>query len=1529
MKKLVLVMIMMAMFFLVFAKHSDSFLNGVYSQLDLQHAPDANAVYSNFGQLLNAAGFNAASIAMGVGNDTDSDINKLQPALTALDDNSIDAVLSDYFWTNSASGITNLSCSNYLKMEAEYNLKYDLLPNGDHVFSPDVLMQNGVADTGNDKYNSVFKHDTGRSDPNIGGYSNNYAWMCNPNAPYYHVAGLALYCPRFRWKPDYMADGVTPCPNPRYIGYDLKFKGTTIGENKLYLSVALKWDVGTTNADIATISLKVMKSSVNDLYGAYDEANNYDVLTLIPVYSTYSTTITNDDYADGEDIGNGFRLFEYYVDLPPAATCPPWDEVLVGGYFKHINPQIYWCGLKTLYIDYITLEDKFHRSMRLDPSNSAYLTRLGSRLTQINNLNLKNNVAFYYTYDEPFQGQFNTYKLLQDYMDLQGKKIITAIHIADETVVKPDSHPAYYHPGLFASEIIPKRILMDAYPFKEWGTVLTQWNSLPTLHQDWWVQNRIQNMVLGNYLQIANLIHHNSSYSDTDLLFCPQIWGEYASTSTGGHYWRYITPPRSMLKCLQFLPLCYGADGIFGYRMTSNRSQVFTRSEEDNSLDDPLLRNDTFVCYAPLAYDDEFYTNLQDPEPPNANHRGAYTTLKDANQKINLYGPIIKELTWVNADSIMVGGLHPEVNMSELSLQNLVVNNTIHTGDYEGYVQCGYYHDNANNPSFMLVNRRAVHRSDNATGVIPPDVDNSFTDADPQTVQFTFTTDAVARYGGRLGLYDPYSNDLQVMNTNRVVNCTIDAGDGSLRQVVAVLQPNVTANYSVDSGVFVTGDVHIQNGAEVTIHPGRTLNILNHSRIYVQNGSTLYIAGNHFRKSKLIADLAGKIYVSQGGALVIQDTECDMSDSTFISLIGGELSINNSQFNLKCGGNWKGITSNGSHINISSSTIYKAEKAFSLNGSSFAMENTDIYIPTNGTGIEITNRHSSDEIILSGLEEYENHIQGQRETTRTTGISMKSTENPLSCAWTVFSNLTTGIEYSLSADKADSVTACSFTGCRTGIFITGTGGLAKIRQCNFTISNQGLGIDTHVYIPLVDACDFESPTSSNNTGIYLDNVQTISGQRGKENIRNCTFTALKRAIESRGSQARLEANYLNCNESGIVSHQNSLIDCSYDASNVFNNIWQNVYFYADSTYANATYCSTIEMLNGHNDFIHAGACYDFRFSTNYDYHGLDRGHIRASGNYWSLSPILGPDDNAVVYSPEHHDVIDVGNCDPAPNMLTAFATPSSRYEQALAFEDANDCTAAFLLYKQILSERLPDEKAFWDLCIPSIFKIAKQANLNLDELIAYYDLEISATSPEDSIGLIRLMKAYQANTYLAQKDYQAATDIIKERIANPISEADSLEAVMDMEIVYILRDLDESKRPLITSFSQYHYPDLQTYKVKHEENRLKLDALYDIQEETPSSIPTAVYLSRNYPNPFNPTTTIEFGVPKAAKVLIRIYNIRGQLVKELVNQKYEPGKFKVVWEGKNSFGKPVATGVYFYRLEAGGKCFTHKMLMLK
>lgn len=88
-------------------------------------------------------------------------------------------------------------------------------------------------------------------------------------------------------------------------------------------------------------------------------------------------------------------------------------------------------------------------------------------------------------------------------------------------------------------------------------------------------------------------------------------------------------------------------------------------------------------------------------------------------------------------------------------------------------------------------------------------------------------------------------------------------------------------------------------------------------------------------------------------------------------------------------------------------------------------------------------------------------------------------------------------------------------------------------------------------------------------------------------------------------------------------------------------------------------------------------------------------------------------------------------------------------------------------------------------------------------------------------------------------------------------------------------------------------------------------------------------LAPNYPNPFNPTTTIEFSLREESHVVMRIYNIRGQLVKELVNEIKPVGKHVIIWDTNDYVGKSVASGTYFLSMTAGENHFSQKMTVLK
>jgi hypothetical protein len=95
------------------------------------------------------------------------------------------------------------------------------------------------------------------------------------------------------------------------------------------------------------------------------------------------------------------------------------------------------------------------------------------------------------------------------------------------------------------------------------------------------------------------------------------------------------------------------------------------------------------------------------------------------------------------------------------------------------------------------------------------------------------------------------------------------------------------------------------------------------------------------------------------------------------------------------------------------------------------------------------------------------------------------------------------------------------------------------------------------------------------------------------------------------------------------------------------------------------------------------------------------------------------------------------------------------------------------------------------------------------------------------------------------------------------------------------------------------------------------------------NLPSEFTLSNNYPNPFNPSTTIEYKIPKAGHVKLEIFNSVGELINTLRNDFQNQGKYSIQWDGKNARGKSVPSGIYFYKMSANGLTLVKKMLLIK
>ena len=93
--------------------------------------------------------------------------------------------------------------------------------------------------------------------------------------------------------------------------------------------------------------------------------------------------------------------------------------------------------------------------------------------------------------------------------------------------------------------------------------------------------------------------------------------------------------------------------------------------------------------------------------------------------------------------------------------------------------------------------------------------------------------------------------------------------------------------------------------------------------------------------------------------------------------------------------------------------------------------------------------------------------------------------------------------------------------------------------------------------------------------------------------------------------------------------------------------------------------------------------------------------------------------------------------------------------------------------------------------------------------------------------------------------------------------------------------------------------------------------------------PMVYALAQNFPNPFNPQTEIRFELKSGGNTRMRVYDIRGRLVKDLVSGHLEAGPHSIVWMGRDNGGRQVASGVYYYKIDSGKFSETKRMTLVK
>lgn len=740
MKRNFIVAVLLLLLSYSLAATEDEYIIGAYSQYMLEGAHETEEVFSGLGKLLSEAGYNTVLYSMSHGSALDG---RLEAALRALKKYELKSIIDDWgYRTNSSIGVTAMAYGNYLKLEAEYHYDANAKTYVEEKFAHDNADRHG--------HYLVFRHDVGKRSqykPEL--YSNGYAWICDAAAG--DKAGVAFSDPIFRWKAENASW-------PKNLGSEFKFYPRADRENRLYVRIAMMWEDMPKDAKIAEVKLRVLKKASED----EKDPNPYLELPLTPVQpELYDTVIMNKDYSSIlKDPETGAYIFEFYTSLFNLSS-DIYTIAYDGNYFNHISPTLHWYGAGRLAIDYIELEDELYRAFTVE--DHPMVKALDKRLRDIAKLPYSESITHLYGKDEPLQGQFAVFNKLEKHLQSRSRRLITATNILHANLQKAGGLPGYSHYELFLEQADPNIVMLDAFALQEWGAgpgTLIRWNE--DLDHRLFIQNKLDNMVLNHYLTLTRLVKHSPKHKDTELFFVPQIFGEKV-VPRDSREWLYFMPPLSMMKCLQLLPLCYAADGILDFAITSNREQNF-----------PHRTDEAFNRITPIAHEENYHN------PRTMEDESFLQNLAEANAKIKVYGPIIRKLNWQNA--YCIDGLGKNQKPGSKIIKNMKVQSKEKT-HYQGYVQCGEYLNDDDLPSIMLVNRRAIFKKGEPS-LADWKVERDFENAPEQTVIITLKPDGDQAFG----LYDPYLKNLYVSN-NMVFEVNLAAGDGALLQVVPVPYP--------------------------------------------------------------------------------------------------------------------------------------------------------------------------------------------------------------------------------------------------------------------------------------------------------------------------------------------------------------------------------------------------------------------------------------------------------------------------------------------------------------------------------------------------------------------------------------------------------------------------------------------------------------------------------------------------------------------------------------------------------------------
>ncbi|MDP8203790.1 MAG: T9SS type A sorting domain-containing protein [Candidatus Tenebribacter mawsonii] len=386
-------------------------------------------------------------------------------------------------------------------------------------------------------------------------------------------------------------------------------------------------------------------------------------------------------------------------------------------------------------------------------------------------------------------------------------------------------------------------------------------------------------------------------------------------------------------------------------------------------------------------------------------------------------------------------------------------------------------------------------------------------------------------------------------------------------------------------------------------------------------------------------------------------------------------------------------------------------------------------------------------------------------------------------------------------------------------------------------------------------------------------------------------------IETYGQYVNIDNNTIQLNEQhGLLTKTGTFLDLTNNT--ILNNLYAE-YVSVQNSYNWAEEGNTIQDLDGN-----AGGNDQYILKA-YQWDGIEQS-INVRGND------INHQNNERRFFPRYEAFrFDTGEVSPEREMLYS----------ALDEMQNENYTAAETIFQQIITIYPNTNEAATS--IRGLLFIENYTDQDYAALRSYIDnIQIG----EDT-SLFKAKEDVKTKSYMKDMDYLTAIDRLETIINNSQIPDEVVMAMIDEGYCYMeLAEGGDRGLPVNCTVKTATFDDYRA-KVRELESQFSFYLEEDDQNTTP--IAGNILSLTNFPNPFNPTTTISFDLASESDVSIIVYNVKGQKVKQLINEQLSIGQHSIEWDGKDSNNKSIASGIYFYKISAGKSTSMKKMLLLK